>query len=150
MAAFTCWCLPHLAKTSTIFILLYISLHSGFWFFHYACQIWQTFTIFQKWKPKPLMKCNKEYYKNTVQVLPYLGMLGMNDWCSQLWQHHNTIRYGMLCIHKASGDRICTLKLPKMECFSVQKSPNLATFGLAWSCQFLAVKHTSEKQYNLL
>ena len=36
-----------------------------------------------------------------------------------------------------------TLKLPKMECFSVQKSPHLATFGLAWSCQFLALKHTS-------
>ena len=35
-----------------------------------------------------------------------------------------------------------TLKLPKMECFSVQKSPHLATFGLAWSCQFLALKHT--------
>ena len=33
MAAFTCWCLPYLAKMSTIFILLYISLHSGFWFF---------------------------------------------------------------------------------------------------------------------
>ena len=51
VAVFTCWCLPYLAKMSTIFILLYISLHSGF--FHYACQIWQKFTIFQKWKPKP-------------------------------------------------------------------------------------------------
>ena len=26
------------------FILLHISLHCGFWFFHYACQIWQKFT----------------------------------------------------------------------------------------------------------
>ena len=88
-------------KTSTIFILLYISLHSGFWFFHYACQIWQKFTIFQKWKPKPTMKCNREYYKNPAQVLSYLDMWEMNDWCSQFWLHHNTIRYRMLCIHKA-------------------------------------------------
>ena len=40
-----------------------------------VCHIWQKFTIFQKWKPKPTMKCNREYYKNTVQVLPYLDML---------------------------------------------------------------------------
>ena len=43
-AVFTCWCLSYLAKMSTIFILLHISLHSGFWFSHYACQIWQKLT----------------------------------------------------------------------------------------------------------
>ena len=30
---FTSCCLPYLVKISTIFKLLYISLHSGFWFF---------------------------------------------------------------------------------------------------------------------
>ena len=43
-----------------------------------------------------------------------------------------------------------TLKLPKMEYFSIQKSPHLATFGLPWSCQFLALKHTSKYTNYLL
>ena len=67
--------------------------------------------------------------------MPYLGMLGMNDWCSIFWQHYKTIRCGILCIHKASGDRICQnwqhLEVAKNVMFPVLKFSHLENFEAA-------------------
>ena len=59
---------------TSIYQLSYIV---GFGFFIILAKFGKKFIIFQKWKPKPTIKCNKEYYKNTAQVLPYLDMLGL-------------------------------------------------------------------------
>ena len=85
------------------------------------------------------------WYFSTCITHPY--MLGMNDWCSYFgsivrlsdMECFAFIRH--LVIEFVKTGRI--LKLPKVECFQAQKFPYLASFGLAQSCQFLALKHTS-------
>ena len=125
MAVFTYQCLPYLAKMSTIFILLYISLDwlylSNLAKIHiFASLPLDTICItkiqylnFQKWKPKPTMKCNRKYYKNTEQVLAianFGSIIRLSDMeCCAFIRH--------LVIGFAKTDN--TLKLPKMECFPI-------------------------------
>ena len=151
---------------STIFILLYINLHSGIGFFYYTCQKFgKIHTIFASLpldtiyvSKNPISKFSKNGSQN-----PQLNVIGStiknskfcHIWICWEWITDVTI-FGS--ITKLSDMECCafvrhlvikfaktgkTLKLPKMECFWVQTFPLLVTFRLARSWQFQALKHTS-------
>ena len=155
---------------STIFYFYtYINLHSGIELIHYTCQIWQKFTTFLQahymYPKNPI----SQFFKNGNQN-PQCNVIGNTiktmhkfchiwicwEWMIDVANFGSIIRLSdMECcafirhqvIEFANNGK--TLKLPKIECFAVQKSPHLATSGLAWSCQFLALKHTSWNEVHM-